>query len=194
MLGNLARPSYLDSTEGIWPWSYDECGTTTEARNALQAQKINSCNSTHGRGSPEIDIIEAQPGDFILQYWDVPFTNGSSTDVTVGRPLISSSLQVAPGVHHALRPETPDLPEPGEWYPDLFPISSSTYGSSGYSRMLNNYWYGQVIARKTLKSGKMVCRSTGNTPRTFTFNRRFFAWSGKLGKRTATLDGIMEKI
>lgn len=146
MLGNLARPSYLESTEGIWPWSYDECGLSLEAQDALNGQSMNACNSSRGRGSPEIDIIEAQPGDFVLEYFDIPLVNSSLVDISLGRPLMSSSLQVAPGVSPLLRPKVPDFPVTGEWYPDLFPVGGLVYGTSERNRMLNNYWYGQPIA------------------------------------------------
>ena len=141
----LGASGLRTSADGIWSWSWDECGTSMEAQDALKGQKMNACNSTRGRGSPEIDIIEAQPGDFVLEYFDVPFVNGSFLDVKLGRPLISSSLQVVPGVKPQIRPEVPDFPATGEWYPDFFPMGGIAYGTGEYSRMLNNYWYGQPI-------------------------------------------------
>lgn len=145
MLGNLARPNYLASTDGIWPWSYDECGLSPEAQDALQGQMMNACNNPRGRGSPEIDIIEEQPGDFILEYFNVPLASGSLANISVGRPLMASSLQVAPGISPLLRPEIPAFPVVGEWYPDLFPFGGPAYGVGDNNRMLNNYWYGQQI-------------------------------------------------
>jgi len=144
MLGNLARPSYLKSTEKIWPWSYDECGTSTEARDVRRGQELDACGEGPGRGSPEIDIIEAQPGDFVLQYPNVSFVNGTVARVNVGRPLISSSLQIAPGVDNQLRVNVPDFPTGGDWYADLYPMGSPAYGPYE-PKMINQYWYGQVI-------------------------------------------------
>lgn len=148
-LGNLARPSYLETTDSIWPWSYDECGLSPDAQDALQGQAMNACNNPRGRGSPEIDIIEAQPGDHILEYENVPHVDGSHFDLTLGRPLMSSSLQVAPGVNSLRRPTVPDFPNTGEWYPDLFPMGGPAYGDSKNKRMINNYWYGQPITNDT---------------------------------------------
>lgn len=147
MLGNLARAGYLTSTDGIWPWSYDTCGSSQESAEANLVQSISSCNNGKGRGSPEIDIIEAQPGDFVLEYGDVQQVDGTWKSMRVGRPLISSSLQVSPGVAHNLRSFVPNLPQPGEWYPDLFPMGGPAYGelNNGMPHMLNNYWYGQLV-------------------------------------------------
>ena len=147
MLGNLARPSYLKSTDKIWPWSYDQCGTSSEARDARRGQELDACGDGPGRGSPEIDIIEAQPGDFVLNYTNVSFVNGSTGPLFVGRPLISSSLQIAPGIDNDLRvqvDELNDFPVGGDWYPAMYPMGSEAYGPYE-PKMLNNYWYGQVI-------------------------------------------------
>ena len=65
LLGNLARHTYVGSSEHIWPWSSIVC--TSKARDA---QKLSGCQHiAHygmerylGRGAPEIDIFEAQPG------------------------------------------------------------------------------------------------------------------------------------
>lgn len=65
LLGNLARHTYVGSAEHMWPWSSIVC--TNKARDA---QKLNGCqrmahygmHNFLGRGAPEIDIFEAQPG------------------------------------------------------------------------------------------------------------------------------------
>lgn len=152
MLGNLVRPNYLESSNGVWPYSYDECGNSTEAREIQQAQKINKCQNGTGRGSPEIDIIEAQPGDFTLHYHNVKYADNSTKQLyTIDRPLMSSSLQVSPGVHKSRRPISPNMPEDGQWYPDMYPMGGPAYDYEGIAdtrtrppRMINNYWYGQV--------------------------------------------------
>ncbi|GAX26219.1 hypothetical protein FisN_16Lh045 [Fistulifera solaris] len=148
MLGNLARPGYLTSTEGMWPWSYDTCGTSKEAVQAAAGQAASACQGGRGRGSPEIDIIEAQPGDYVLRYSNVPHVDGTRRDVQLGRPQISSSLQVAPGIADSLRAISPAMPQDGNWYPDLFPFGGDAYGGLNATenpRMINNYWYGQLI-------------------------------------------------
>lgn len=92
-MGNLGRPGYLSTTEGVWPYSYDSCdaGITANQSSAdgisyLPGQKLNVCtcpggdhpNTGTARGAPEIDIIEGEV----------------STVVKVG--VASQSLQVAP--------------------------------------------------------------------------------------------------
>lgn len=92
-LGNLGRPGYLASTDGIWPYGYNECDagilpnqSTPDGTSYLPGQRLSSCicdadkhlhpNPGVGRGAPEIDIIEATTA------------SGYST--------ASQSLQVAP--------------------------------------------------------------------------------------------------
>ena len=97
-MGNLGRPGYLASTEGVWPYSYDSCDagitpnqSSPDGISYLPGQKLNSCtcpgeshpNPGVGRGAPEIDVIEAE----------------ISTDTTARRENIgvaSQSLQLAP--------------------------------------------------------------------------------------------------
>ncbi|RCK57299.1 Beta-glucan synthesis-associated protein KRE6 [Candida viswanathii] len=97
-MGNLGRPGYLASTEGVWPYSYDSCDagitpnqSSPDGISYLPGQRLNSCtcpgeshpNPGVGRGAPEIDVIEAEV----------------STDTTARRENIgvaSQSLQLAP--------------------------------------------------------------------------------------------------
>lgn len=82
MMGNLARATYLDTTDGMWPFSTNVCNKYTR-----YAQEISACNDNpgfgmqpnRGRGAPEIDFFEVMMMDV--------FPN----------PLLSASLQVAPG-------------------------------------------------------------------------------------------------
>ncbi|KAI5962063.1 hypothetical protein KGF57_001508 [Candida theae] len=73
-LGNLARPGYLATTDGIWPYTYSECdlgitrnqSTLNENMSYLPGQRLSMCTCVGedhpslgiGRGAPEIDIIE----------------------------------------------------------------------------------------------------------------------------------------
>lgn len=90
MLGNLARATYVGSSDYMWPYSYNRCDTRTRL-----SQEINACakvnhygmEAYNGRGSPEIDIIEAIQGEA-----------GKLPNTNVQRPYQSTSLQVAPGV------------------------------------------------------------------------------------------------
>ncbi|CCE61650.1 hypothetical protein TPHA_0A05760 [Tetrapisispora phaffii CBS 4417] len=92
-MGNLARPGYLASTEGVWPYSYQSCDagitpnqSSNDGISYLPGQKLNVCtcddedhpNQGTGRGAPEIDILEGE------------------VDTTIGVGVASQSLQVAP--------------------------------------------------------------------------------------------------
>ncbi|KAF1808542.1 beta-glucan synthesis-associated protein SKN1 [Eremomyces bilateralis CBS 781.70] len=96
-MGNLGRPGYASSTEGMWPFSYhDECDAGITANqsqvdglSSLPGMKLPACpckgedhpNPGKSRSAPEIDVIEAS----------VSFLN---TGEGVGS--VSQSLQVAP--------------------------------------------------------------------------------------------------
>lgn len=73
-LGNLARPGYKSTTDGVWPYSYDRCDagispnqSSDDGISFLPGQKLAKCvcdGEDHpspgtGRGSPEIDALEA---------------------------------------------------------------------------------------------------------------------------------------
>ncbi|KAF2744401.1 glycoside hydrolase family 16 protein [Sporormia fimetaria CBS 119925] len=91
-MGNLGRPGYLSTTEGMWPYTYQACDvgitpnqSSYDGLSYLPGQKLPSCTcpgEDHptpgtGRGAPEIDIIEA----------------GASYG---GLPICTQSYQVAP--------------------------------------------------------------------------------------------------
>ena len=74
-MGNLGRATFDRSTDGTWPWIFDECiepGSLYCEANQCTAQRISACdaepgfglNPHQGRGAPEIDIVEGQPGKF----------------------------------------------------------------------------------------------------------------------------------
>ena len=92
-MGNLGRPGYLASTEGIWPYTYDSCDAGITANQSspdgisyLPGQRLNKCTCSgedhpspgKGRGAPEYDVLEGEV----------------STDVGVG--VASQSMQIAP--------------------------------------------------------------------------------------------------
>jgi beta-glucanase (GH16 family) len=73
-LGNLGRPGYLATTDGVWPYTYQACDegitpnqSSPDGLSSLPGQRLPSCtcpNADHptpgrGRGAPEIDIAEA---------------------------------------------------------------------------------------------------------------------------------------
>ncbi|KAL7690714.1 putative beta-glucan synthesis-associated, SKN1 [Plasmopara halstedii] len=82
LLGNLGRALFSQSTNRMWPWSYNECNEQLKG-----SQRINACdgnpgyglNSYQGRGAPEIDLLEG------------------------GGVAISTSIQVAPGMPDPFR-------------------------------------------------------------------------------------------
>ena len=106
LMGNLARATYVASSDWVWPWSYDEC-----ARDLQKKQLISACNpyphyglaNKEGRGAPEVDILEAMPGDAQM----VPSN--------IWKPYFSTSLQVAPGLDTPTRPQKGGYPMTGSW-------------------------------------------------------------------------------
>ncbi|KAK9477947.1 beta-glucan synthesis-associated protein-domain-containing protein [Lipomyces japonicus] len=95
-MGNLGRPGYLSTTDGVWPYSYDSCDvgitpnqSSTDGISYLPGQRLNACTCTGedhpnigtGRGAPEIDGLEGANGN---------------VNATYRTGLASQSLQVAP--------------------------------------------------------------------------------------------------
>eukprot|EP01052_Picozoa_sp_SAG31_P035314 SAG31_NODE_4244_length_3423_cov_1.807461_1_plen_97_part_10 len=83
-MGNLGRAVFGRSNDGMWPYSSpSECPRTKldQAINSASGQRVGSCSSfeepseLHAlkmplrkpRGAPEIDIVEATPGDNSLR-------------------------------------------------------------------------------------------------------------------------------
>jgi beta-glucanase (GH16 family) len=98
-MGNLARPGYLASTEGLWPYSYeDKCDmgitpnqSSYDGLSYLPGMKLPACTcsgETHpspgnSRSAPEIDALEGS----------VHFLGPGETNA-VG--VVSQSFQAAP--------------------------------------------------------------------------------------------------
>jgi beta-glucanase (GH16 family) len=128
LLGNLARHTYVGSSEHIWPWSSQVCNNQSKS-----AQLVSGCDRVAhygfepylGRGSPEIDIFEVQPGN--IKHNTGPFAKSS-----VGQPFMSSSFQVAPGRSYN-RPGPGEWPGPDQWYGGL---------EGGPNTSLNILFYG----------------------------------------------------
>ena len=110
LLGNLARHTYVGSATHVWPFSAHECNAFTQ-----HSQLINGCNrrshygfeEEFGRGAPEIDIFEVQPGP-------MKRNTGHYLKSFVGQPFLSASFQFAPG--RQSRPGEGWWPGPGQWY------------------------------------------------------------------------------
>jgi hypothetical protein len=86
LLGNLARHTYVGSSSHIWPFSAHTCNPYTR-----HSQSISGCNrrshydfeAEFGRGAPEIDIFEMQPGP-------VKKNTGPYLRSFVGQPFMST--------------------------------------------------------------------------------------------------------
>jgi len=132
MLGNLARATYVGSSDYMWPFSYSKCDASTH-----NSQEINACHqASHygmapgvGRGAPEIDILEAMGGE-----------PGKLPNTHIERPYFSASLQIAPGVKKG-RPVLGSLPNKGHWYEGL------EYGNVTNSD-LNPFFYGVTLVHE----------------------------------------------
>ena len=128
LLGNLARHTYVGSSEHVWPWSSTVC-----TEKSFDSQLISGCQEVAhyglhpgvGRGSPEIDIFEVQPGN-------VKANHGPFLKSPVGQPFMSASFQVAPG-RPKFRPGPGWWPGPGQWYEGL---------TGGRNASLNINFYG----------------------------------------------------
>ncbi|KAK9814665.1 hypothetical protein WJX72_009478 [[Myrmecia] bisecta] len=99
MMGNLGRAGLLNTTGGLWPYSYDECeGSGPSGFDSQPGQLINACpdraginrtaawgfNKGQGRGAPEIDIMELM------------VNTSSSSKASDTRAHIVQTLQMAP--------------------------------------------------------------------------------------------------
>ena len=127
ILGNLARHTYVGSSEHIWPWASTVC-----TEKGKGAQLINGCQKVGhfglepgvGRGAPEIDIFEVQPGE-------TPGNHGKFLISPVGQPFMSASYQVAPGKPNRIGGGY--WPAPGQWYDGL---------AGGNNSVTNIFFYG----------------------------------------------------
>jgi len=137
MMGNLARATYVGSSDYMWPYSYNQCDTANRL-----SQEISACSRVNhygmqdfrGRGAPEIDIIESMQGDAEK----IPST-------TITRPYQSASFQVSPGIERD-RPILGKKPKQGHWYTGM------EYNHNNLTKSeLNPFFYGVKLVHK-LKS------------------------------------------
>lgn len=116
-MGNLGRPGYLSTTEGMWPYTYQACDvgitpnqSSSDGLSNLPGQRLPSCTcpgEDHptpgtGRGAPEIDIIEV-----------------GATYPPHSMPIATQSFQVAPFDVH--------------WYPNYNFTAFPDYTVSWYN-------------------------------------------------------------
>ena len=137
ILGNLARATYVGSSDYMWPYSYNQCDNANRL-----SQEINACSRVNhygmedfrGRGAPEIDLVEAMQGDAEK----LPST-------TITRPYQSASFQVSPGIERD-RPVLGMKPKQGHWYTGM------EYNHNNLTKSeLNPFFYGVKLVHK-LKS------------------------------------------
>jgi beta-glucanase (GH16 family) len=129
LLGNLARATYVGSSNNIWPWSYNKCDEKHREQQLITAcNRLNhfDLNRRQGRGAPEIDILEAMAGD----EKDLPNT-------PISKPYYSASLQIAPG-YEDYRPNNAERPQSGMWYDPQFQ-------EYGVNSSLNVFFYGNYL-------------------------------------------------
>ena len=115
LMGNLGRATFERSTDGFWPYIFDECVPPDSPdcdANQCRSQKVSACeaepgfgfNPFQGRGAPEIDVIEVQPGTFVQIYGanrapcKQPPDEASMAALRMPQPFVSTSLQAAPGI------------------------------------------------------------------------------------------------
>jgi len=156
LLGNLARHTYVGSSEHVWPWSSRTCtdkGKTAQLVNACDRAVHYGMEAGLGRGAPEIDIFEVQPGN-------VKAGTGNFLKMSVGQPFASHSYQVAPGL--AKRPGEGWWPAPGVWYDNLRWGENATlniqfYGSynhfnDAWDPDTQDYWSDAISFNRQLNS------------------------------------------
>mmetsp|Transcript_3953 Transcript_3953/g.5100 ORF Transcript_3953/g.5100 Transcript_3953/m.5100 type:complete len:591 (+) Transcript_3953:145-1917(+) len=184
ILGNLARHTYVGSSTHIWPWSTSTCNWQTE-----YAQLVSGCRNVdhfdmargRGRGAPEIDIFEVQPGPYKAgdgPFWQMP----------VGQPFMSSSYQVAPG-RSWNRPGDGWWPAPGQWYEGLYfgyntSLNILFYGSYNHYRgdhdARKDYWSDAISFNRQLEQkhfqGKHVYRLQWGLPEVNGTDRGYLQW------------------
>eukprot|EP00529_Nitzschia_sp_RCC80_P009775 CAMPEP_0113502760 /NCGR_PEP_ID=MMETSP0014_2-20120614/33756_1 /TAXON_ID=2857 /ORGANISM="Nitzschia sp." /LENGTH=796 /DNA_ID=CAMNT_0000397629 /DNA_START=212 /DNA_END=2602 /DNA_ORIENTATION=- /assembly_acc=CAM_ASM_000159 len=135
MLGNLARATYVGSSDFMWPYSYNKCDPDKRMSQEISAcSKLNhyGMDAFRGRGAPEIDLIESMQGDTTEK---LPSTN-------IRRPYQSASFQVAPGIERD-RPVLGLKPKQGHWYTGM------EYNKNNRTKSeLNPFFYGVTLEHK----------------------------------------------
>ncbi|KAM3077179.1 beta-glucan synthesis-associated protein [Clarireedia jacksonii] len=137
-MGNLGRPGYKATTEGVWPYTYNECDygitpnqSSPDGLSWLPGQKLPSCSckgADHpspgtGRGAPEIDVIEG------------------SVDPNNRIGVVTQSFQVAP-FDIWYRPNTNFLQIPNYNTTNMNGYTGGPFQQAiSGTTLLNNNWY-----------------------------------------------------
>ncbi|QSZ33584.1 hypothetical protein DSL72_005152 [Monilinia vaccinii-corymbosi] len=144
-MGNLGRPGYKATTEGVWPYTYNSCDygitpnqSSPDGLSRLPGQKLNSCTckgQDHptpgtGRGAPEIDVLEA------------------SVDPNNRIGVVTQSFQVAPfDVWYRPNPAFLQIPNYNTTNMNTYcggPFQQAISGTT----LLNNAWYDNQAYQK----------------------------------------------
>lgn len=155
LLGNLSRHTYVASSDHLWPFSNPH--TCDFGSKKSLAQRISSClTSVHyglqpntGRGAPEVDIFEIQPGK-------IKKNTGPFKKMSVGQPFMSSSYQLAPGLTN--RPTQGGWPKHGDWYRNMIYGTNTSFNVlfyGGFNHFNNvpdyeNYWSDAISFNRQL--------------------------------------------
>lgn len=185
-MGNLGRPGYKATTEGVWPYTYSSCDagitpnqSSPDGLSHLPGQKLNSCTckgADHptpgtGRGAPEIDILEA------------------SVDPQNRIGVVTQSFQVAP-FDVFYRPDSEYMA-----IPNYETTQMNTYCGGPFQQaisgttLLNNTWYDGAAYQKyafeyipgTSSTGK-IAWFVGEDP-TLILDGRAIGPNGNIGAR-----------
>jgi beta-glucanase (GH16 family) len=184
-MGNLGRPGYLSTTDGVWPYTYNTCDagitpnqSSPDGLSYLPGQKLSSCtcsgsehpNPGTGRGAPEIDILEA------------------SVDPNNRIGVVTQSFQVAPfDIFYRPNPDFMAIPNYNTTQMNTYcggPYQQAVSGTT----LLNNNWYDGLQYQKYAfeyipgtSSGK-IAWFVGDDP-TFIMDGRAIGPNGNVGAR-----------
>ncbi|KAE8348494.1 beta-glucan synthesis-associated protein-domain-containing protein [Aspergillus coremiiformis] len=194
-MGNLGRPGYAATTEGMWPYSYhDDCDagitanqSSTDGLSWLPGMRLPACScdgAEHpspgkSRSAPEIDVIEAS----------VESLNGNSKK-RVG--VVSQSLQMAPFDIWYM----PDYDFTAVYDPKITEVN--TYRGGPYQQAmsgltnLNNDWYNgseyQVYAFEYTPGAVGNVTWFVGQDKTWTLDGRALGPNGNVGQRMIPLE------
>ncbi|EPE31067.1 Concanavalin A-like lectins/glucanase [Glarea lozoyensis ATCC 20868] len=190
-MGNLGRPGFKATTEGVWPYTYNGCdsGITPNQSDSsglsyLPGQKLASCICTGedhpspgtGRGAPELDILEG------------------SVDPNNRIGVVTQSLQVAP-FDNFYRPNSDFMA-----MPDYNTTQMNGYCGGPFQQavsattLLNNGWYDGLAYQKyafeyvpgAAPTGK-IAWFVGENP-SFIMDSRAIGKNGNVGARQVPME------
>ncbi|RHZ45797.1 SKN1/KRE6 family beta-glucan synthesis-associated protein, partial [Aspergillus thermomutatus] len=194
-MGNLARPGYAATTEGMWPYSYhDKCDagitpnqSSTDGISYLPGMRLPACTCAgeehpspgKSRSAPEIDVIEASV-----------ISLNNNPNAVIGS--VSQSLQMAPFDIWYM----PDYEFTAVYDPHITQINSYRGGPyqqamSGLTN-LNNKWYNgteyQVYAFEYSPGAEGDITWFVGADKTWTLDARAIGPNGNIGQRMIPLE------